>query len=64
MILGDRSGHYPTSRIETLSHWTEDTLTVEDLQRLRQELSPDHYLVMVNEKSHTPPDAVRAAFGT
>jgi hypothetical protein len=62
LILGDRAGHYPTSRIETLSHWTESRLTVADLQRLRLELSPDHCLVMVNEKSRTPPEAVRAAF--
>jgi hypothetical protein len=62
LILGDRSGHYSTSRIETLSHWAEERLTVADLQRLRLELSPDHCLVMVNEKSRTPPEAVRAAF--
>jgi hypothetical protein len=62
LILGDRSGHYSTSRIETRSHWTEDRLTVADLQRLRLELSPDQCLVMVNEKSRTSPDAVRAAF--
>jgi hypothetical protein len=61
-ILGDRSGHYATSRIETLSHWQEDTLTVEDLKKLRRDLSQEHVLVMVNEKSRTPPEAVRAAF--
>jgi hypothetical protein len=61
-ILGDRAGHYPTSRIETLSHWQEDKLTAKDLRRLREGLSPDHVLVMVNEKSRTPPDTVRQAF--
>jgi hypothetical protein len=62
MILGDRAGHYPTSRIETLSHWPEQQLTMADLQRLRRDLSQDHCLVMINEKSRTPPEAVRAAF--
>jgi hypothetical protein len=62
MILGDRAGHYHTSRIETLSHWEAETLTVDGLARLRRGLSPDHLLVMVNEKSRTPPSTVRAAF--
>lgn len=62
-VLGDRAGHYPTSRIETLSHWQEDRLTAMDLRRMREGLSPDHVLVMVNEKSGTPPDTVRQAFG-
>ncbi len=62
IILGDRSGHYATSQIETLSHWPEETLSVEDLRRLRRGLSPEHVLVMVNEKSRTPPEAVRTAF--
>ena len=61
-ILGDRAGHYHTSQIETLSHWSQERLTVPDLQRLRRQLSPEHLLVMVNEKSRTPPDTVRAAF--
>ncbi len=63
-ILGDRSGHYPTSANETLSYWPEKTLSLDDLQRLRSTLTPQHVLVMVNEKSGTEPGAVRAAFGT
>ena len=62
LILGDRAGHYHTSVIETVSHWTESTLGVGDLRTLRGQLGPEHLLVMINEKSRTSLDAVRAAF--
>jgi hypothetical protein len=61
-VLGDGAGHYHTSTIETLSHWTQDTLSLPELRRLREGLSPEHVLVMVNEKSRTSLEAVRAAF--
>lgn len=62
LILGDRAGHYPTAVTETLSHWTEETLDVPALKRLRETLAPEHVLVMVNEKSRTSLAAVREAF--
>jgi hypothetical protein len=62
LILGDRAGHYHTSTIETLSHWTLGTLGVPELRTLRQQMAPDHQLVMINEKSRTSLAAVREVF--
>jgi hypothetical protein len=62
LILGDRAGHYPTAVTETLSHWSEETLDVPALRKLRASLAPEHVLVMVNEKSRTSLEAVREVF--
>jgi hypothetical protein len=62
LILGDRSGHYHTSTIETVSHWQLGTLGATELRRLRSQLGPEHLLVMINEKSRTSLEAVREAF--
>ncbi len=62
LVLGDRSGHFHTSSIETLSHWAQKELSLAELRALRDGLAPEHVLVMVNEKSGTSLDVVRAAF--
>jgi len=63
LVLGDRAGHYHTGVVETLSHWSEKPLNLPELRRLRDELAPEHVLVMINEKSRTPLGAIRGAFG-
>jgi hypothetical protein len=62
LVLGDRAGHYTRNVTETLSHWTEETLGPRELRKLRDNLAPEHVLVMINEKSRTPLSAVRDAF--
>jgi Family of unknown function (DUF6492) len=62
LILGDRAGHYHTPVMSSLCHWGMNTLSGEDLKRMRAELRPEHVVVLVNEKSATPLRAVRDAF--
>jgi hypothetical protein len=62
LVLGDRSGHYYTSIMSSLCHWGVNTLTEAELVAFRGELTPDHVLVLVNEKSRTSLHAVRNAF--
>jgi uncharacterized protein DUF6492 len=63
LILGDRSRHYHTSTMSALCHWGTNTLNEAELRELRTKLEPEQVLVLVNEKSSTSLEAVRAAFG-
>jgi hypothetical protein len=62
LILGDRSRHYHSDLIETLSHWPAHPLGVRELRELRAKLEPQQVLVMINEKSRTPLSAIRQSF--
>jgi hypothetical protein len=62
LILGDRSRHYHSDLIETLSHWPDHMLGVPELRELRAKIEPQQVLVMINEKSRTPLGAIRESF--
>jgi len=62
LILGDRSRHYHTPVASSYCYWQLASLSEADLQSIRAKLEPEHVLVLVNEKSHTPLTNVRAVF--
>ena len=62
MILGERSGHYHTPVASAFCYWGMETLSEKKLKELRDRLEPEHVLVLVNEKSRTPLNAVRNVF--
>jgi hypothetical protein len=62
-VLGDRAGHYHHAESQTLCHWTVENLGTQAVRaRLREQLDESHVIVMINEKSRTSLDDVRAAF--
>ncbi len=62
LVLKDKSRQYHSDEIETLSHWTEKQLDAPQLRALRDQMSPEQVLVMINEKSRTPISTIREAF--
>ncbi len=61
-VLGARSGHYFESTIHAYSHWSEAKLEESQLKTVRGRLGPDCAVVMINEKSRTPPALIRRVF--
>jgi hypothetical protein len=61
-VLGEAAGHYPYSTINAYSYWDNKTLSEDDLRAIRSRLTPEQYVVMINEKSRTPIDRMRKVF--
>jgi hypothetical protein len=62
LVLGDRARHYHTPITSTLCYWGREPLNEQGLRELKAQMAPEHVLVLVDEKSRTPLQAVRNVF--
>ena len=63
-VLGAGSGHWHNPAIHAYSHWSGVKLDEAALIKVRNELAPECAVVMINEKSNTPPELIRRVFVT
>lgn len=61
-VLGESAGHHPYSTINAYSYWADSELGVDALRHIKDELTPEQAVVMINEKSHTPLTRIREVF--
>jgi Family of unknown function (DUF6492) len=61
-VLGERSGHYLESAVNTLNCWPDRPLDEGAARALRGRLRPEHFAVMINSKSNTDVAVIRRVF--
>ena len=57
------SGHYAFDRHMCHEYWGTSPMNGAELKDFRGQLPDEHFLAMINAKSHTPVPEIRAAFG-
>lgn len=61
-LCPENSSHYFDSTIRTLNYWPETPASLEELDKLKQSFSKEHYGGMVSAKSHTPLKYIEKVF--
>jgi hypothetical protein len=61
-VLGDASGHYFESTINSLCYWNNQPLGTQELQELKSKLAPEHVAVMISAKAKVPMESIRSVF--